>query len=167
MQENKHHTTSRACGVCVYVEWGFQVDPCIFDNICLRGAKELWKMLYLKKKRLFSSPWKSDLWSTGHWFHDFRGHSLEVTGICRRMCLCMLACHHIHICVVIIMIKGIISIKFLQQQFTHRAFPPPLLPPCFMSALSSGIKRNRFQEQRRNVKGDSERNHSLKTNVKW
>lgn len=53
MQENKHHTTSRACGVCVYVEWGFQVDPCIFDNICLRGAKELWKMLYFKKKGSF------------------------------------------------------------------------------------------------------------------
>ena len=49
MQENKCHTASRACGVCVHVEWGFQVDSCIFDNICLRGAKELWKVLYLKK----------------------------------------------------------------------------------------------------------------------
>lgn len=93
------------------------------------------------KKRLFSSPWKSDLWSTGHWFRDFRGHSLEVTGFCSRMCLCMLACHHIHICVVIIMIRGIISIKFLQQQFTHRAFPPPLFSPvlCLLCPQVSSI----------------------------
>lgn len=36
----------------------------------------------------------------------------------------------------------------------------------FPAALSSGIKHNRFQEQRKNVKGESKRNHSLKTNVK-
>ena len=112
MQENKHHTTSRACGVCAcrvglsgWLLYFWQHLP----QRCQRALKSA-----LFKKRLFSSPWKSDLWSTGHWFRDFRGHSLEVTGFCSRMCLCMLACHHIHICVVIIMIRGIISIKFLQ-----------------------------------------------------
>lgn len=81
------------------------------------------------------------------------------------------------ICIVLIIIKGIVTIKFLWQQFTPRASLSP--PPCFMPEkegcgrgemthfqllLSSRRKHNRFQEQKRNVKGKSKRNHSLKTN---
>lgn len=36
----------------------------------------------------------------------------------------------------------------------------------FQLLLSLGIKHNSFQEQRRNVKGETKRNHSLKTNGK-
>ncbi|CAN0153766.1 unnamed protein product [Rangifer tarandus platyrhynchus] len=43
--------------------------------------------------------------------------------------------------------------------------PSDVAPGELYTALH-GIKHNKFQEQRRNVKGDSERNHSLKTNVK-
>lgn len=158
---------------CLHVEGAFRLTLDIFDKTCCRDVKALLKVLHFKMSLFFSL--KRYLLSTGN---HFRGHYLHGTCICGSIRVCFRACHHNsywycfyydqgnhHHQIPVVMIHSQ-SLTFFVCFISEKEGCERVEMAHFQLLLSSCIKHNRFPEQRRNVKGKSKRNHSLKTNSK-